>query len=389
MSKNNRDIAVVFDDLVEFFSIKSGIDKLISDGVSVDVIVPTHNDGRKSLLDETYNYLKKNGYSPIRNVIKSRKYKILLEPYPTDHNFKPDIINHEFRIKYKYSLISAKPDPVFTVNWNIMYDAILCYTKREVEILSAYTKTFLVAPMKYKDFKKDGRRPSEKPTMLYLPTFGDVSSIDDIADIIKSVKKDFYIVTKAHHSTQHKEDEKSRNNILKNVSDEYYNQTTDLVDLMKKADVVLSDNSSAIFDAIYASVPVAIYNDNTLNDRKLGNVDTYQYQVVKKGIVPYTSDPKKVGKILKEAIKKRKEQAKEREDFSNAKDITKEFVNVIKCFLKKDRKTDEYYAMHDYIRDSFLIKSNEEINKIKESRTWKIGNMITAPYRLAKRLFEK
>jgi hypothetical protein len=389
MKKNNKGIAVVFDDLVEFFNMKNGLDALIKDGIPVDIIVPKHNEGRRSLLDETYDYLTHEGYSVIRDVDKSKKYKILLEPYPTDHNFKPDMINHEFRIKYKYSLISAKPDKVFSVKWNIVYDAILCYTKREVEILSAYTKTFLVSPMKYKDFKKNSSRPSKKPTLLYLPTFGDVSSIDDIKDALKSLRNDYYVIVKAHHGTQHKGEEKKRNDILKNSSDEYYDQTTDLAELLKTADVVLSDNSAAIFDAIYTEVPVAIYNNGTLNARKLGNLNTYQYQLVQKGVVPYTDDINKVGLVLKSALKKRKEQMKEKDDFSSNQNMTKEFIEIIKIFLEKDRDEDEYYAMHDFIRDSFVNRYQKEADEIKNSKTWKIGNAVTFPYRFILKFIRK
>jgi len=399
MDKNNCDIAVVLVDLVDFFSIKNGVDALNAEGISVDLIVPSkhsiYTTWRPLVLDEVYDEVKKQGYSPIREIDKSKKYKILLEPFPTDRFIDISTIDHEFRIRYKYSLISAKPNPVFTVGWTIVFDAVLCYTRREAELLSAYTKTFVVGPMKYKGFEKCAERPNDKPVLLYLPTFGDISSVDSIEDALKSLKDEYHIVVKAHHTTQHREDERNRIDVLKSNSDEYYDQSTDLVQLLKRVDVVLSDNSGSIFEAIYAEVPVAIYNEGTLNNRKLGNVNTLQYKLVEKGTIPYTDNINEVGSILKKAIEKREAQRAEKADFSKEKDVTKEFVDTMKLFLKEDRSKSDYYAMHDVIRNKFLNQKKEiadlklEIESIVGSKAWKIGRRITAPYRFAKAHMKK
>ena len=339
------------------------------------------------LLDETYEFIKTKGYSPIRD-IKEKKYKILLEPYSTDHYFFPEEIDYEFRLKYKYSLISAKPTPAYSINWNIIYDAILCFSKREAEILCAYTKTFIVAPMKYRDFKKIDYRPSDKPVLLYLPTFGDTSSIDNIEKVFKSLKNDYYIITKAHHGTQYHHQEMNRIDILQRSSDEYYTQSTNVTELLERVDVVLSDNSGAIFDAIYAEIPVAIFNNDTLNEQRLGRINTFQHQLVQRSVVPYTNKPNEVGMILNQAKRKQREQICEKADFLIEKDVTKEFVKVIEYFLSENRNCNEYYALHDVIKETFVTQKKEienyksEVNKILDSKVWKIANKVASPYRL-------
>ncbi|MCL2110665.1 MAG: CDP-glycerol glycerophosphotransferase family protein [Clostridiales bacterium] len=389
---SNDRIAIVLDDMVEFYAMRNGVDALLEGGISVDLIVPLRYSERQDLLDETYREIKRQGYNPIREIDKSEKYKILLEPNPTEHYFFPGKIDHEFRIKYKYSLISAKPAHIFLPQRSLVYDAILCYTKREVEILSAYTKTFLVSPMRYKGFQKNSDRPSEKPVLLYAPTFGNISSVDSIEKAVGALRKDYYVVVKAHHIMQYRESEKGRTGILREIADEYYTQEADLVELLKKADVVLSDNSGAIFDALYAEVPVAIYNtdDKMLNNRRIGRLDTYQYQLVERGVVPYTSAPDQIPVVLRAAVGKKGQQRLEKADFLDEKDVARPFVDVMKHYLQKDRESDEYYAMHDVIRDIYLqqvdrIKGlepfEEEISAICNSKSYKLGRALTAPYR--------
>ena len=398
---SNDKIAIVFDDMVEFYAVKNGIDALTKEGICIDLIVPLNYSDRQSLLDETYREILKHGYSPIRETDSSTTYKILLEPNPTEHYFLPEKVSYEFRIKYKYSLISAKPSPIYEAPRNIVYDAILCYTKREADILGAYTKTFLVSPMRYKGFEKNTERPHGKPILLYAPTFGHASSIDTIGEAIQALKEDYYVIVKAHHLTQYRENERNRIDILKSNSDEYYDQTADLVELLKRADVMLSDNSGSIFEALYAEVPVAVYHNDTFNKRRLGRIDTYQHQLITRGIVPHTTDIKEISGILKAAVEKRDEQRKEKGDFLEPGDVTAEFVSVLKHFLGQDRNNSEYYAMHDIIRDTHIqqaekIESLEnelalqaekieclesDICGLRNSKQFKLAGKLIAPYR--------
>jgi len=394
MTKNNSNrIAVHFDDMVEFYNIRHGVDALMEAGIPVDLIVSAkHSEmhslpGKQELMDETYYEIVKHGYSPVREIDESIRYKILLEPHLSEKYYLPEKINHEFRIKYMYYLIQAKPKNTCTFAKNIEYDAILCHTKREAEMLSAYTKTFLISPMRYKGFKKDLNRPSEKQTLLYAPTFGNIGSIDSIEEAVSTLKKEYYVVVKAHHMTQTRETE--RFEILKSIADEYYSQAVDLAELLQSADVMLSDNSAAIFDAIYAEVPVAIYNrsEDLLNDMHLGRIDTYQYQLVKRGVIPYTNSIDKIGDVLKEAVKCREKQSDEKADFLTEEDMTKAFVETIKHFLDEDRNNNEYYALLDVIRDTYhqqITRANDlenELSDLRNSKAFKLGRALTKPYR--------
>ena len=354
---NSNEIAFVATNMVQFHSIKKGMKALEDEGIGSDLYVPLSNVSQQALLDETYRELSDQGYLPLRTVDKSKKYKIWLEPSPMDYFFAYSRDNYEFRIRYRYSSISAKPDPIYSVDRNIVYDAILCHAKREAEILSAYTKTFCIPPMKFANFQKDTNRVSNKPVLLYLPTFGDVSSIDNIEKAMKGLKEKYYIIAKAHHGTQyfaHEKHRESRKDILEEISDECLGQKTDIVELLKKADIVLSDNSGSIFDAIYAEVPVAVFNEGTLNKRKLGNIDTYQYQLVERGIVPFANDIKDIEGMLETVDEYREKQRSEKNNQFGCEVGTAGFVEAIKEFLVKDRNQDEYYAMRDIILETYF-----------------------------------
>ena len=80
------------------------------------------------------------------------------------------------------------------------------------------------------------------------------------------------------------------------MADEWYDLNTSLSYLLSKSDVVLSDNSGAIFEALYNDVPVAIFAKNI--NKKLGNFDTIQYDLVTSDIIPYTNNPDDIFKIL-------------------------------------------------------------------------------------------
>ena len=293
-----RDIAVTIQNFVQFYSIKSGIDELIKRNHSVDIYIPQTNDdsGLDKMYEETFNELIKYNYTIKRTTDSNVLYKILLEPYPMDFCLK---FNFEYRLKYKYSLLSAKPNLVYKPESNICYDAILCFSKYDADFLNVYAKTELIGNLKYLNFKKKSFN-SAKPVLLYLPTYGNVSSIDLITAQLEKLKSKYYLITKLHHGTSSLKNETERIEKLKSISNECYNHTTELVKLLEKADVVLSDNSGAIFETLYAKVPLAIFSDD-INKNKLGNLDTTQFKLVKKNYIL-----SQIKKIIKKKQNRRK-----------------------------------------------------------------------------------
>ena len=356
-----KEIAIVIENLIQFQYIENGINTLLNNNISLDIYVPTskYADGFDTLFNNAYDYLQKNNYNPKR-LPDDTEYKILLEPYPTEKYFK---INHTYRIKYPYSLIAAKPDPSFKPDWNIYYDAILCHSEYEASYLNAYAQTHVIGSLKHKLPKTC----SNRPTLLYLPTYGDLSSIDELINIFNELKNKYYIIIKFHHGTSFLNTEKDRLEQLKILADEWYDLNTSLSSLLCKSDVVLSDNSGAIFEALYNDVPVAIFAKNI--NKKLGDFDTIQYDLVCSDTIPYTDTPTNILNTLSLACSE--EYKVKQKNIKNkllyiSENSEKEFLNIIRNYLN-DNINIKYKQLHDVLKNDYESKLISINNLTKEN----------------------
>ena len=351
-----RDIAVTIQNLVQFYNVKNGIDELIKQKYSIDIYVPMNTNDSEigKMFDETFDELKNMGYSPLRKIDDCITYKILLEPYPMDiyYNF-----NYKYRIKYKYAPISAKPNLTLNPENNILYDAILCYGNYEANYLRVYSNPRIIGNLKYIDFNRKINDNDNKKVLLYLPTYGDTCSIDLILEEFNILKKDYYIITKFHHGTSYLKNEAYRIEKLKEISDEYYDHKTPLIDLLKKTHIVLSDNSGSIFESILAGVPVAVFTEDS-NKNKIENFSTSQYKFISKGYIPCTNIPTEIPSILKEATSPEiinKQIELKNILFYNSSNPINDFVTVIKEYLF-DNIDVEYKKMHDVLVKDYQNK---------------------------------
>lgn len=360
-----KDVAIIIENLVQFHSLKLCIKEMKKQNISVDIYVPCAewDEGFNNLFENTYNILNQLGYSPLRFNNLNIKYKILLEPYPIDNLG----IQYDYRIKYRYGPLTAKPNPVYLPKNNLCYDAILCYGPYEANYLRIYSEPLIIGNLKFSNYKRENKNTHHKKLhLLYLPTFGEASSLDEIYDSLLSLKKEYYIMTKFHHGTSYLKNEEKRIEKIKEISDECYDQNDDIVELLSKADVVLSDNSGAVFESIYAEVPVAIFAKNI--NKKLENFDTHQYYFVNKGIIPYTDDKKNISTILKKALKKetiKKQVALKYELFYISDNPIEDFINVIKKYLNNEIDL-RYKSLRDVFVKEYYNNQSEQANEIQK-----------------------
>lgn len=364
-------IAIVIINYIQFVNIKPGIDELISRGHTIDIYCPKgdkENEGYSNLFEDNVKILKKMGYNVYREVDTARKYKILLEPYPFMK------IKAKYKIKYRYGTLSAKPNIVYGNPQNyIFYDAILCGGSYDANYLSNYAKTYITGNMKYINFTKKVKNKNNKKILLYLPTYGSCSSLDLIGEYLNNLRKNYYVIAKLHHGTAFLKKEHSRKINLEKSVDELYDLHKDLSELLSIADVVLSDNSGAIFEAIYAEVPVAIFS-NDINQNKWGNFNTTQYELCKKGIIPYTNNLKEIPKIIEKALSPdiyQKQITWNRKNLYHPKDQIKDFVKIIEMYLSDqidqryfDFHTEykkHYFELYEYKLQTPALINNQEI----------------------------
>ncbi|MBQ6825902.1 MAG: hypothetical protein IJP34_04500 [Clostridia bacterium] len=361
-----KDIAVVILNRIQYDNIVSGLEELKKSGFSVDIYCSHWDEdssGMNNMFDDITDYCEKNNFNVYRKVDPKIEYKVLLEPYPCLD------ISAKYKIKYRYSNISAKPNIVYKPENYIMYDAILCSGNYDSNYLSVFSKTYKTANLKYENFKKSEVRKSNKKQLLYLPTYGDESSIEQIINILEELKEHYYIVAKIHHGTNYLANEHNRINLLKDKVDELYDSNTPLTALLETTDVILTDNSGSIFEGIFTEIPVAVFCDD-INKNKTGDFNTTQYELYKEGILPFTNNPNEIVNILKEALSEsviKKQREWNRTNFFHPEDFTTDFVNVIKMYLNEEFDK-RYYQMHNVLKNSYytyLHENQEELPKLK------------------------
>lgn len=399
----DRDVAIVFDDLTEFYSIKDSIDELINSNVKVDLyVLGNYSNGMSS---ETERRISSLGYEVLTDFTGENRYKVLLEPYPLING---DNVHYDYRIKYRYSPVCAKPDPVYTPEWNMPYDAFIVYSNRDAEVFSVYGKTHTIPYKKFSNFKKETVKG--KPELLYLPTYGDVSSVDMFdKKTADRLKEKYNLTIKSHHAIQYRDDEKHNYEKLKALADNFYDSDTSIVELLSTADIVLSDNSGAIFDAIYSETPIALLSDvEKLNSRKLGEIDTLQYELVKNGVVPCAHRIEDVEQVLSLAYDLLPEQKEVKLNIFGIEAESESMMEVIDYYLSKN-KDDDLHLKSKHILQSSWYEGNASkearelfaqenatlkrdvkmiYSQFEESISWRITRPVRSVSSLIKRIYK-
>lgn len=379
----NKNVAIFFDDLTEFYAMRKLVDGLLAKKVNLDIIVP-FDSGLSGMPESTIKEIKKLGYKPLNDAPKNKVYKVVLTPYPLNALSRT---NYIYNLRTPYSVVSAKPNPVYTTLMD--YDGIICFNQYEPKILSAYgAECYAVPCWKYYNFKKE---KNDKKTLLILPTFGqDTSCLEHLTnELLNELRKHFKVMIKMHHALHFNKDvEETKNRIKENV-DEFYTSEIPITDLLKRADIVLSDNSGAIFDSIYSNTPVACFTKD-LNTRHFENIDTLQHQLAKKGILPCTDKPDELIKILLSIDKyfKKQQTAKKEIFIEPDKNAVNHLISIINSYLARDEKADYQKTLREYCKKQtkeYLEKINElEIYKqnaeeIFNSKSYRLFTKLKAP----------
>jgi hypothetical protein len=148
-----------------------------------------------------------------------------------------------------------------------IHDVILAYGPRDHTLFSYYTRSVTVGNPRFDDWfngtvdSSDIPRVTQslvpsKKTVLYLPTHGDLSSIGSLSGSLSTLVSLYNVIVKTHYFTT--EEEQEHVSLLQKSGVILVTDETDLLPLLSSADVVLSDNSSAIFDAILADKPTVV-----------------------------------------------------------------------------------------------------------------------------------
>ena len=360
-------IAITIQNYVQYYCIHDLVDELMKDNI-VHVYVPicTFDEGFNNMYNDMYNFLIEKNYTVYRESHPEINYKIVLLTYNFDAYFTFDCM---YKIKYTYYVMCSKPQLLFKPDQNEFFDAILTHSTYERDVLSVYAPTYLVGALNFIDFKKK-KSNREKKTVLYLPTYGDLNTIDNLIDEFKKLKKKYRIISKIHHGTSYLLDEKNRKNTLLSVFDEVYDDKARLNELLAQADVVLSDNSGAVFDAIYCHIPVCMYT-NSLSECDYDTLKSPQHQLVDKGVVPYTNNSKKIEEIIdlalsEEVINKQKKESKALYPLSKDEYLSSN-LEIINMYLHDEVNLNRYKLRRIFANEYFdAVRKNSEVDQLKQ-----------------------
>ena len=158
--------------------------------------------------------------------------------------------------------------------WRSQADLNLMYGPYSSEICSGFSTTVATGnPLFDGHVPPDGLVIPRKPQhsqlqVLYMPTYGDLSNREEVID--RLVREDVDLTIKAHHA----DFEIARMAGVRGIR--LYLSDTNPIDLISKSDLVVSDYSGAIYDAIAMRTPVVLVDDlnsTSKNHARLSDVD--------------------------------------------------------------------------------------------------------------------
>lgn len=208
----------------------------------------------------------------------------------------------------------------------------------------------------------------EKRTVLYLPTWSNTSSISTFNNAVQSLSKTYNIIVKMHHLTDIFE-KKKRQLLTSSKQVHSFGAGDDLLELMEQADVVLSDYSGAIFDAINVGKPVILLQSKA---DKLDQTDRFGYESIEYkrrdeiGIV--VDDPNNLASAIAQIVTNKVDftqtnKTLQSECFAHQKNCGKRAADEIQQFLERPIKRDFYQI---YLRDQ-LRQSRKQFDPIHKS----------------------
>lgn len=357
-----KNVAVTIENNIQFESFKNAIDIMLEQKINVDIFIPLDNndDGYNRMFDEFYQKISKMNYNIFRELTKT-KYDILFMPYLV-YQFKD--LKRKYTIRYLYGL-TTKPEFFLSLETNYIFDGFLCYGKYDFECLKNYGIPFEIGNIKYINFKTNKKESNKKKTILYLPTYGNYSSIDTLAPMLIKLKDKYDILIKPHHGTEYgiNEIEKQRFTYLRNNFENIYSSTYSLLELINICDIIITDQSGAVFDAICVKKPVIMYYNDTES-----NCSSLPVKYAKKGYFISINDVKNtnIENLISEAmdIKQLNKQNKLINIlFCPQKEVKNNFMEFLKK-IENGAINEDYYEIHQLQKEkiSKLFETNQIIN---------------------------
>lgn len=358
-----RDIAFYIETEVQYYSLRPLLLYLRENTkILFDIIVP-ELVGFELGAGAAVKLIKKDSFAVARTT--NHKYKVLLASYI--YKNPPVVINARYKIMYAYGHNETmKADFLFNylMNEGYLADAFMTYNSRMESVFDIFTKTYVVPNLKLTNFTKK-KRTNKKPVVLFAPTYNDIVFAGGIADVAEDIKNNFRIIVMAHHRNNHISDNKKYFDRIAGLADEIYDSSFPMKTVLEKADVVLTDSSSLMFDSLSVGLPVGIFSGDP-NKYHFRKIDTIQSKLIKDGIFPYTNDPTQIVEVLNQALSKAvvdKQERLKNEMFQNFKNPIGKWVEIINVYLREELPAEYSYAKEYWVDKINGLAQNGEENQ--------------------------
>ena len=400
MSKHR--ILFVVTNFIVFNAYLPVIRQVERNNIDFDVLlIPLERLGNNLLLvTGVAEYAESFGYTVLREIPQNREYDVAYSPYPTCFKELAQSNSIKYHVRLTYSVSGANkphlscPQSIFN-----FYDYVLCFCKQDAAMFAGHAETRAIGNIKLAGYQRTRITPADQKTILYLPTWGtstltNSSAKADLFAKLEGLRDKYQIIAKMHIATAHFKEERKRRDLFSGFDGGYDDKTT-ASDMLNDADVVLSDLSSAAFDAIAGDVPLALFG--------LGEPVYYggklclHQQLVKDDIIPGTNDINELESVIEKALSP--------EYFTKQQQLKKEMFpyegqECLDAFMRfqndlfEDRVDPWYIATRRALREDYLHAQKQaqtNLNKQKEmflvlqkqieqyetSSSWK----LTAPLR--------
>lgn len=174
-----------------------------------------------------------------------------------------------------------------------VYDVILAYGKRDQKLFSLFTKSVAIGNprldnfyngvigdsvrMRFREFFRD---PAKK-IVVYVPTHGDLGSFREMLNVFERLSGHYNIIFKPHYYTLREErDIVEKYRQIKGIL--VIDDVWDTIEVMAAADIIVSDSSSSVFDAMQVDKPIIMCDFLT---RHFLDVIHKNLRFIKRGIV--------------------------------------------------------------------------------------------------------
>jgi hypothetical protein len=192
--------------------------------------------------------------------------------------------------------------------WNIFYDKILCYGDYDYKKLNIYNNCRIIGNPRFDNWfnnKLPGKNEivkqyrlkfeNNRETILYAPTYGELSSIDKWTEKIEELGENFNLIIKIHHGTAYLKSEMRRKKLLYRKFENVFDDSVNLLHLLKLSDYVLSDYSGVIFDALLAQKKVVLLNVNSAL-----SINNNSLEIKVRNLVPNINEGNNIKKIFQD-----------------------------------------------------------------------------------------